>query len=121
MSRPRSDRAIVQTLEIATNAAFRMLRRGKYRRAQNLAYETLRHLPPKVDKSGDAAMLRVIGSAGRHLADWYAAEDRARKRKKRTRRKEEKRPHVAELLLVPESLASDRTGPDRKLTLVDKP
>lgn len=81
-----SNQAIAKTLEITADFAFRLLRKGKYRRAERMAHETLLQLPPKMRKGADALALRMIGSSGRHIADWFAAEDASRKRKKRTRR-----------------------------------
>jgi hypothetical protein len=113
MSRP--DQAI-KTLEITANFAFRMLRKGKYRKASAIAHDALRYLPPEIRKTADAAMLRVIGSSGQHIADFFAAEDASRKRKKRTRRKGRASGEVApmalatsHLLLVPEYPMADKS------------
>jgi hypothetical protein len=115
----QNERTIAQTLEITTNFAFKFLRKGKYRRAEKMADQILLQLPPKMRKSADASMLRMIGSSARHIADWYAAEDSARKRKKRAHRKQDKRPHVAELLLVPEPPGIAPAIAEPKLSAVD--
>jgi hypothetical protein len=104
-----AQQAITKTLEITANFAFRLLRNGKYRRASRMANEALLQLPPTMRKGADALALRMIGSSGRHIADWFAAEDASRKRKKRTRRTGRASGEVvpmalatSHLLLVPE-------------------
>ena len=104
-----SEQAITKTLEITANFAFRLLRNGKYRRAERMADEALLKLPPTMRRGPDAMALRMIGSSGRHIADWLAAEEASRKRKKRTRRTGRASGEVvpmalttSHLLLVPE-------------------
>jgi hypothetical protein len=112
----QTERAIIKTLEITANFAFTLLRKGKYRRASNMALDALRLLPPKMREGPDALALRMIGSSGRYIADWFAADDASRKRKKRTRRTSRASGEVApmalatsHLLLVPEYPMADKS------------
>ena len=106
--RSSKEATIAKTLEITTDFAFKFLRNGKYRRAANMAQDTLRQLPPQIRKSADASMLRMIGSSARYIADWYAADTRERERKTKRRWKSKQTGSVvsiastAHLLLVPE-------------------
>lgn len=101
MMPPRSTRAIHKTLEITTDFAFNLLRKGKYRRASTVAHDALRQLPPKIRRSADAKFLRMIGASARHIADWYAADDRERRARRKRKRRPKAKPKSV-LLLVPE-------------------
>lgn len=96
-------RAIAKTLEIAADSAFRLMAKGRYRRASALARGVLRELPRRTPKTPDVMALRMIAASAHAIADWFAAEERARKaartRKKHRRTMPEPAPT---LLLVPE-------------------
>jgi hypothetical protein len=120
--------AITKTLNLSGDYAFQLLRKGKWRRAENMAQDLLSELPPSMRKSADALCLRMIGKAGRYIANWLAVDKaehaRRRTRKKRARRpqdnreREAKRLHVADLLLVPEAPAGGPAVAAPQLTAV---
>ena len=121
--------AITKTLDLSGEYAFKFLRKGKWRRAETMAQDLLRELPPSMRKSADALCLRMVGKAGRYIADWLAAEkaENARRRtRKRARRPQDNRDRqanrlkVSQLLLVPEAPAAEPAVTEPKLTVVER-
>jgi len=124
-----SRQAILKTLDLTGTYAFKFLRKGKWRHAEKMAQDLLRELPPSMRKSADAVCLRMIGKAGRYIADWFVAE-RAERARRRTRKRalrpqdnhdrEANRLHVAQLLLVPEAPGVDLEVTQHKFIPVEK-
>ncbi len=120
-----NNQAIAKTLNLSGDYAFKFLRKGKWRRAENMAQALLLELPPSMRKSADALCLRMIGKAAKEIGDWLAA-DRAENARRRTRKRarrpqdnrerEAKRLRVADLLLVPDRPVDDPAVAEPQLT-----
>jgi hypothetical protein len=104
-----TEKEILKTLEVTARFAWRLLHKGKYRRAANMAADAMRLVPRNLRRRLVAIELRMIASSAKHVADWVygAKREQITKRKRRSRR----RPagelvtmarSTSHLLLVPE-------------------
>jgi hypothetical protein len=106
----RSDKKILEALQIASNVAFRYLHDEKWAKASKVAEEALRLAPRRLRRTSTCAELEIVAFSGRAMGTWFywKTYERRRRRQGHKHRKVHAAPLLTPatpLLLIPETPA----------------